>query len=160
MKDNEKTNVIHVTEDRSFVDKAKENMENIRQTYKEKMIDTGRSQELERMIDEDAERKKKVIKVVGTAATIALIFIPADGPFGEIATFFATPGLCLLTDLCADMKKKALITGKRSFEKSVLKVDGSNKDISGYDLSNPSEIIGDFESLKESMENIDRARSM
>ncbi len=157
MKENENTNIIHVTEKRNFVDKAKNKMNDIRDTYKEKMIDTGLSQKLEEEIDKHAKRQKTAIKVAGTVATIALIFVPADGPFGELATFFATPALCALTDVCADLKKKALITGKRSFEKSVLKIDGSNENVTGFDLDNKESFIKSFEDLKDNIDNFSRS---
>lgn len=157
MKENENTTVIHVTEKRSFVQKAQNKMEEVRQTYKEKMIDTGKSQDLERRIDEEAKRKKKVIKTVGTVATIVLIFVPADGPIGEMCTFFATPALCALTDVCAEMKKKALITGKREFEKNVLKVDGSNQNVTGFDLSDKNGLVRDFSDLKNKADELKRS---
>lgn len=160
MKENENINVIHVTEKRSFLNKAKNKMNNIRDTYKEKMIDTGLSQKLEEEIDKQAKRKKKAIKIAGTVATIALIFVPADGPFGELATFFATPALCALTDVCAELKKKALITGKRGFEKAVLKVDGANKNIKGFDLENKESFIKDFKDLKNKLDDFEKTRSM
>jgi hypothetical protein len=121
------------------------------------MIDTGLSQKLEEEIDKQAERKKKAIKIAGTVATIALIFVPADGPFGEMATFFATPALCALTDVCADLKKKALITGKRGFEKSVLKVDGTNENVTGFDLDNKESFIKSFKDLKDKTDNFSRS---
>ena len=144
------TDVIAVREEKSFIDKARDKMEQIRQSYKEKMIDTGASSDLERKIDERAARKKKTIKIVGTLATVVLAVCPADGPVGEIATALATPGLCALVNIFADIEKKLLITGKRTLEKSVLKVDGSNGDVKGYDLTN-GEIIED---VKEFMKDL------
>lgn len=159
MNNNDNTNILHVTEKRSFVDKSKRKMEKIRQGYKEKMIDTGRSQKLEEQIDKQAKRTKKAIKVAGTISTIVLIFIPADGPFGEMATFFATPALCALVDVCADLKKKALITGKRGFEKHILNVDGSNEKVTGFDLNNKESFIKDFKDLKNKVSDFENARS-
>ena len=152
------TNIIHLVEDRNFVEKAKQKTEDIRKTYKEKMIDTGKSQKLEELLEKDAERTKKIIRVAGTAATVALIFIPADGPFGEIATLLATPALCALVDVCADIRKKALITGKREFEKHVLNVDGSNEKIEGFNLDNKESFIKDFKDLKEGIDNVNKVR--
>ena len=98
-------------------------LEHIREEYKEKYIDTGKAQEIEAKIDEKAKRKKKIIKVAGTVATVALIFIPADGPFGELCTILATPALCALVDVSAEIQKKMEITGKRTIEKHLLHVD-------------------------------------
>ena len=150
----ENANVIKVTEGRNFVNKAKEKMNNVRQLYKEKMIDTGKSQDLEEKIEKNAELLKKKIRIAGTLATVALIFVPADGPFGEMATFFATPALCALVDVCADLRKKALISGKRGIEKYVLKVDGSNEKIEGFDINNNTAFIKDFKDLKKAADNV------
>ena len=154
------SNIIRLVEDRHFVDKAKQKMEEIRKNYKEKMIDTGKSQELEEKIEMDAERTKKIIRGAGTAATIALIFIPADGPFGEMATLLATPALCGLVDVCADLKKKALVTGKRGIEKYVLNVDGSNEKVKGFDIENKESFIKDFKDLKQSLDSVNDMRRM
>lgn len=149
-------NVLQVDENRDFINKAKEkmNIEKIRNDYKEKYIDTGKSQEFEARLEEDAKRKKKIIKIAGTAATIALIFIPADGPFGELCTILATPALCALVDVSTDIKKKLAITGKRAAEKYILHVDGSNKNVKGYSLDK-KDIIEDFTNLKSSLDNLE-----
>ena len=151
-------NVLYSVEDRDFVNKAREkmNMETIRQKYKEKMIDTGKAQELEEKIEKKAKRTKNTIRVLGTIATVALIFVPADGPFGEICTALATPGLCALVDVIADIKKKILISGKREIEKGILHVDGSNEKVSGYDFSSKEEIVGDFKNLKDKIKGFER----
>lgn len=145
-------NIIMVEEKRSFINKAKEKMEQFRNLYKEKMIDTGKSQKLEQKIENQAKNTKKAIKIVGSLATIALMFCPADGPFGEIATLLATPGLCALVDVAADIKKKSLITGKRGIERHFLKVDGINEQVTGYDLTN-GEIVEDFKQFIDSVES-------
>lgn len=157
-------NVIISQEDRSFINKAKKFMndkkqyvENIRREYKEKYVDTGKSKEFEKKIEEDAKMKKKVIKIAGTIATVALIFCPVDGPFGEICSALATPGLCALVDVATDIKKKALITGKRGVEKHLLKVDGSNGDIKGYNLEN-GEIVEDFKKMVGMANDFSRLR--
>lgn len=149
-------NILHVTEDRDFVARAKDRMEEIRQGYKENMIDNGKSQKLEEMIDKQAKRKKKAIKIAGPIATVALIFIPADGPFAELATFFATPALCALVDTCTDLKKKALISGKRGFEKHVLNVDGANEKVTGFDLNDKKSFINDFKDLNKKIDDFQR----
>ena len=126
-------------EDRSTVDKLKDffgklSIDNIRSEYKEKIVDTGKSKKVEEIIEEKAEKAKKQIRIMGTLATIALVFIPADGPFGELCTAIATPGLCALVDLAANIEKKLLITGKREIEKNLLKVDVDGT-IEAYDLT-------------------------
>lgn len=145
-------NVLLMEEDRGFINKAKSKMEQLRKSYKEKYIDTGKSQAFEQKIDDDAKRTKRAIKIAGTLATVVLFFCPADGPFGEFCTALATPGLCALVDLAADIKKKSIITGKRGLEKHFLRVDGSNGNIDAYDLTN-NEIIEDFGSLLKKADN-------
>ena len=148
--------VIQVNEERGFVDKAKKAMslEHIREEYKKKYIDTGKAQEIETKIDEKAKKKKKVIKIAGTVATVALIFIPADGPFGELCTVLATPALCALVDVSADIQKKMQITGKRAVEKYVLHVDGTNKNVTGLSLDK-DELVKDFTNLKEAVNDLE-----
>ena len=148
-------NVLNTTEERSFVNKAKRkmNIENIRKGYKEKIVDTGKAAKIEEMIEKRAKRTKRIIKVAGTVATIALIFCPADGPFGEVCTLLATPAFCKLVDLAADIEKKALISGKRSAEKYLLHVDGSNPEIEGLDLESGN-IIKDFRTLKKEIDDV------
>ena len=143
-----------VEEKRSFIDKAKAKMAKLRQTYDEKMIQTGKSQELEEKIEKRAKRKKKMIKVLGAIATIGLAICPADGPFGELASALATPGLCKLVDIGAEIEKKALITSKRTAEKYVLKVDGKNDNVAGYNLNN-GEIVEDIKSLKDAISMVE-----
>ncbi len=145
-------------EDRSTVDKLKDffgklSMDNIREEYKEKIVDTGKSKRIEEIIEEKAEKAKKQIRIMGTLATVALIFIPADGPFGELCTAIATPGLCALVDLAANIEKKLLITGKRGIEKSVFKVDNEGT-IESYDLTK-DDLVRDLIEAKRVADSIE-----
>ena len=149
-----------VVEERSTVNKIKGffnrfSLDNIRKEYKEKMIDTGKSQRVEEFIDEKAELAKKQIRIMGTLATVALIAVPADGPFGELCTAFATPGLCALVDVAADIEKKLLITGKRAVEKYILKVDAGGT-IKAYDLTN-DDLIKDLYNARKAANKIEEA---
>lgn len=158
------TNVIMTEEDRGFVQKArdfnkksKDKLEQARKDYKEKYIDTGKSQELEQKIENDAKRKKRAIKIAGTVATVLLMFTAADGgPLGEICTALATPGLCKLVDIATDIKKKSLITGKRAVENHFLKVDGSNDKVEGYDLEG-KDLPNDIGNLIKEVEGFSRS---
>ena len=116
------TNTLVVKEDRKTIDK-------FRDWYKEKFIDTGKSQDLEAKIEKKAEMEKKVIKIAGAVATIVLIFCPADGPVGEVCTVLATPLIAKLVDIKTEMKKNAIIQNKRTFEAKIIKADGTNKDV-------------------------------
>ena len=151
-------------EDRNTVDKIKDffgklSIDNIRNEYKEKVVDTGKSKRIEEFIEEKAEKAKKQIRIMGTLATVALIFIPADGPFGELCTALATPGLCALVDLAANIEKKLLITGKRGIENSILKVDAEGT-IEAYDLTK-DDLVKDLINAKkiaDSMKTIGRTK--
>jgi len=132
---------LATTEDKSTINK-------LREKYKEKMIDTNKSYELEKKIEEDTKKLKTKIKVAGTIATIALAICPADGPVGEIAAAISTPGLLALADLSCDIRKKSLIGAKRLVEKNVLQVDGTNEQISAYNLDNSDIIVKDINEFK------------
>ena len=102
----------------------------------------------------EAKKKKKIIKVVGGVATVALIFIPADGPFGELCTILATPALCALVDVSAELQKKVSITEKRAVEKYLLHVDGTNKEVTGLSLDK-DELTKDFTNLKNAVDEFE-----
>lgn len=140
---------------RMFYEKMNGRVENIQNSYKENFIDTGISYEIEEKIDKDAKRTKKLIKVAGSVATVALLFCPADGPFGEMATLLATPSFCALVDVAADLKKKSLITGKRAVEKYFLNCDGSNSNVTGFNFSN-GEFIEDFKEFAKKIEEVQK----
>lgn len=138
---------VVVNEKRSFIDK-------IRAKYQEKVVDTGGSLKIEEQIEKQAEMTKKTIAVAGTIATIVLLICPADGPVGEICTALATPALIKLVDVVAEIKKKALISGKRSFEKNIMKVS-TNGTSKSYDLiNNPNEAVADAQELKDSIDEL------
>ena len=48
--------VIQVTENRNFIERAKEWYNNLREDYKENYIDTGKAQEFEQKVEESSER--------------------------------------------------------------------------------------------------------
>ncbi len=137
---------IITSESRDVVDKLKK-------WYKEKIIDSGISQKYEAGIDTTAKAIKGVIKVVGVTATIILIICPADGPFGELLTALATPGLCALVDKIVDMYKNAAIGAKRTGEKFIgFEGQGNNPNVTGYtDLKQP---IKDALSIRETAETM------
>ena len=139
---------------RMFYEKMNGKVENIQNSYKENIVDTGISSDIEEKIEKDAKRTKKLVKVAGSIATVVLLFCPADGPFGEIATLFATPAFCALVDVAADLKKKSLITGKRAVEKYFLNCDGTNPNVTGFNFDN-GEFIDDF---KEFVKNLDEVQ--
>ena len=153
-------------ENRDFIYKARmfyekmngkfnEKVEEIQSSYQENFINTGIASEIEDKIDKDAKRTKKIVKFAGSVATVVLLFCPADGPFGEIATLFATPAFCALIDTAAELKKKALITGKRSVEKYLLHCDGTNPNVSGFNIEN-GEFVEDFKEFAKNLEEVQK----
>jgi hypothetical protein len=135
--------------------KINEKVEGLQSSYKENFIDTGISSEIEEKIDKDAKRTKKFVKFAGSVATVVLLFCPADGPFGEIATLFATPAFCALVDAAAELKKKTLITGKRSVEKYFLNCDGTNPNVTGFNFDN-GEFIDDFKEFAKNLDEVQK----
>lgn len=136
--------IIITKENRSVIDKFKS-------WYKEKIIDTGRAANFEKRVDSNAKAIKTIIKVAGTVATVALIFCPADGPFGEICTALATPALCALVDKVADIQKNLTIGAKRQGEKIMgFEGQGINPEVQGYE--NLNDIVKDAKILKENID--------
>ena len=123
-------NTIVVEENRDLIYKARmlyEKMQNkrdeISKSYEENIVDTGISADIEEKIEKEAEITKTVIGIAGSVATIILMVCPFDGPFGELVTLLATPAFIKLVDIAADFRKKAIITGKKTIEKHILKID-------------------------------------
>lgn len=132
--------IIITKENRSLIDKFKN-------WYKERIIDTGVSAKFEKNVDNTTKIAKTTIKVVGTTATIILIFCPADGPFGEICTALATPALCTLVDKIADIRKNITIAAKRQGEKILgFEGQGVNPEVQGYNYL--TDIVKDAKELK------------
>lgn len=104
--------IIIKPEDRKTIDKMKA-------WYYKKFIETGKAAKFEEGVEKRAKFEKKAIVVAGTVATIALVFCPADGPFGELCTVLATPALCKLVDVCAELEKKVTLKWKRFAEKAM-----------------------------------------
>ncbi len=113
---------IAIEEPRSVVD-------NFRQWYQEKLIDTGKAAKFEELTEKRVELDKKMVKAAGTIATVALVLCPLDGPFGEIAVILATPALVKLVEAKGEFTKNAVIGTKRDFETIYLGVDGSSKKV-------------------------------
>lgn len=146
-------NAVVIEEDRTFVDKIKDKIEKTRADYQKNVVDTGKSDEIDKKIEKRAETTKKTIKVAGTVATVLLMICPADGPLGEVLTALATPALVELVDVKADIEKKATLGLKNIMEKKVLKVDRPNN-VETYDLINdPKGFLGDAQKLSSSINN-------
>lgn len=111
-----------VEEKRSIIDRFKN-------WYKTKVIDTGLSAKAEEFVDFATKIEKGFISVVGTVATVALMFCPADGPFGEICSALATPALVKLADLKGKAMKKILVGGKRKLEGTFIGEDGHSEKV-------------------------------
>ena len=136
--------IIIANEKRSVIDRFKS-------WYKEKILDTGKSQKFEKEVDRTTKWIKGGVKLVGTAATVALVFCPADGPFGEICTALATPALCALVDKIADIRKSLTIAAKRKGEELLgFGNQGVNPDIEGY--KNLADIVTDAKDLKSKID--------
>jgi hypothetical protein len=135
-------NTIALKEDRGTVEK-------FRSWYKEKFIDTGKSSDFEEKLDEKIKREKRIVKIAGTIATIVLIFVPADGPIGELCTAAATPLLVKLVDLKGKIQKGVILNGKRELEAQFIKADGRNEKIDAPKVS-----ITDFKDMKSIIDGL------
>ncbi|MGM9877581.1 MAG: hypothetical protein ACI33S_02925 [Bacilli bacterium] len=156
----ESTNTIVVEEDRDLIYKARMlyekingKKEQISDSYQKNIVDTGISSEIEEKIDKQTKATKTAVKVAGTIATIVLMVCPADGPFGEIATLLATPAFCKLAEIAAEIKKKTLISAKRSAEKYILHVESKNESVEGYNLKS-GEYISDMKSFIKNLDEL------
>ena len=124
----------------------------LRNWYKEKLIDTGKAQNFEEKLDKQLAFEKKAIVVAGSVATVILALCPADGPVGEICAALATPLLPKLVDLKGKIIKEAVIGGKRKLEANFIKSDGSSEkvEIPEFNLSN---LTGDITNFKSSIQD-------
>lgn len=139
---------------RMLYEKLNGKKEEVQHSYQENIVDTGISEDIEKKIDAQAKATKTAISIVGTVATVVLMFCPVDGPFGEALTLLATPAFCALVNVATDIRKKMLISGKRGFEKYFMKAEGGqNPQVSGYNLDN-NEVIDDFVQFAENIGEI------
>lgn len=125
-------------------------VDNFRNWYKEKLVDTGKTAKFEETIDKRINLERKMIKVAGTAATVILTICPLDGPFGEIAAALATPALVKLVEAKGEIMKKSIIGGKRRIEADYLGVDGKSKKVEIPD----GNIVENIVQFKKSAEEI------
>ena len=152
----EKTNVIAIPEKRETVDRIKNNtgnfMDKLRDTYQEKVIDSGLSDKLDKFIDTKAKVESVAIGALGTIATIGLAICPADGPIGEACTAILTPGLLALVNLSKKIENKGLATTKNFVEKKILQIDKENDNVEVYNdqgelMKDVMEVISDAKQL-------------
>ena len=155
-------NTIVVEENRDLIYKARmlyEKMQNkrdeISKSYEENIVDTGISADIEEKIEKEAEITKTVIGIAGSVATIILMVCPFDGPFGELVTLLATPAFIKLVDIAADFRKKAIITGKKTIEKHILKIDKKTGDGVGFNLEN-GDFVEDLSTIIQGADEISR----
>ena len=147
--------VIQVTENRNFIERAKDWYNNLREDYKENYIDTGKAQEFEQKVEESSERLKEGIKNVGEIAGTIGGFLTESSAFGKLCSKVASPALAKLADIAANIQKKLLIGGKRFIEKHFLHVDGTNQEVTAYDFDNNiAEVIEDFGEAKDNFNEV------
>lgn len=147
--------VVQVTENRNFIQRARDWYNNLRESYIENYIENGKAQEIEQRIDQYAEDFKNGVKTVSGVANAAAPFIPAQSVFSKIVKKIAMPALCKLADIAAKIQKKLFIGGKRFIEKHFLHVDGTNPTIEAYDFDNgTADLIEDWEDTKEAYQEV------
>lgn len=137
--------IILNPEKRSVIDK-------IKAWYKEKMIDTGKAQDLEKKIDSGSKLAKTAIKVLGAVANVILTFTTGKDEFGDVCKTLASPELEKLVDVATETEKKALIGAKRFGEEAMgFGTQGVNPNVeNGY--TKVDDLIKDAKGFKASLD--------
>ena len=137
--------IVLKPEKRSVIDK-------IKTWYKEKMIDTGKSQKLEKTIDNGSKLAKTAIKVLGAVAGVIVTFSTGNNEFGDVCNTLANPELEKLVDVAAETEKKALIGAKRFGEEAMgFGTQGVNPTVeNGY--TKMDDLIKDAKGVKENLD--------
>lgn len=138
-------NTIAIKEKRSTVNRFKS-------WYIESLINTGKTEQFEEKVEEYISKEKKLVYIVGSLATIVLVFCPIDGPIGEVCSLLATPTLATLIDVKCKMLKKVIIGSKRKIEAEFIHQNGSSSKI---DMPNFSleDLIIDAKDTKKACDN-------
>lgn len=143
--------IIIKPEKRSTIDKFK-------QWYYKKFIQTGKAAKFEEFIDKKTKFEKTAIKVIGTVTTIALLFCPADGVFGEICSILASKGLLVLVDVLSNLERKVSIKLKRAAEEAMgFGKEGQSEKVQVENLT-PQEVVNDAKIIKDEIEKIENGR--
>ena len=119
-------------------------------------LDYATTDEFEKGLEKNVKKMKKTVKVLGTVATVALLFCPADGPFGEIASIVATSGFAIAVDKLGDNLKDAYKAGKRIYVGSI-KQNGEMQVSSIADdntVENAKEFGNGLKNIKDSINDI------
>lgn len=152
---NEDVQVLQVTENRNFIERAKDWYNQKRNDYIENYINNGKAQEIEQKIDDNAEKFKDGVRTVSAVAGDIASFVSPESAFGKICSNIASPAICKLADLAAKIQKKVIIGGKRFIEKHFLHVDGTNQNIDAYNFDDGiTEPQIDIGNLKDSYEEV------
>lgn len=104
-------------------------IDNLKNWYKEKIIDTGISAKFEDAVNIWSKIDAGIVAVAGTVATIALTICPLDGPLGEICSALATPGLTALANIKGKVVKNAVVGVKRKIEGTFIGETGQSEKI-------------------------------
>ena len=115
-------NTIVVSENRNVVN-------DFRNWYKEKIIDTGVSKKFEEGLVEYHRTQEKLLNVFGKVVTVVLAIYPADGPLGEAVAMAASPFISKGVALKNKINERNIITAKRNFEANFIKADGSSEKV-------------------------------
>ncbi|MDD2378144.1 MAG: hypothetical protein PHD10_05135 [Bacilli bacterium] len=124
--------------------------------YEKKFIETGKSKDFEEKFDQAINVATQSVVVAGSAATVALIFCPVDGPFGELCTIAATPVLAKLVEECGKLLKKVVIKDiKRDLiEGTIVQKDGSSESViipDGNIVEDAKNISKDLNEFKDTL---------
>ena len=138
-------NTIAIKEKRSTINRFKS-------WYIESLINTGKTEQFEEKVEDYISKEKKLVYIVGSLATIVLVFCPIDGPVGEISSLLATPMLATLVDIKCNMLRKVIIGSKRKIEAEFIHKNGSSNKINIPDFS-LEDLIIDAKDTKRACDN-------
>ena len=121
--------VVAVPVSRNELNSIVNQFNGIKKTISEKItqgLEYASTDEFDQKIDQNVEKFKKTVKIVGTIATLALFVLPADGPIGEIASILATSTFVRSADQLADGIKDMYKSGKKLYVGSIKQNGGLN----------------------------------
>lgn len=129
--------IVAIKEEREFITK-------FRKFYQEKIVDTGLSKGFDKMYGGVNKIKtfiaNAVIRITGSAGTIAAAVCPADGPVGEVVIGAITVALPAAITAAGELDTKLMTGAKDLVETKVIGVEKPEEE---------KEKIMDLESIKE-----------
>ena len=87
----------------------------------------------EEQFDNKIDVIKNIVKIAGVVATVVLVVVPVDGPFGELATALATPVLVKAVESMREPLKSLVVKKENRINAAIIDENGNNKPITLVD---------------------------